>query len=174
MRIRWTGAGRAVAAIVQDMPVDLSRQSNGDLALASDGTLRWIGAPIGTLVEGEDALKPRVLLFADEQLTGPARDKVMARAERYVAYHCVVVPPPGIGRWSGRSDLVPSGWSIGPGAAEWRVCRRSRDLDGSGAVDGNAEHPAIYQNVAGPLRHQNFLVVRGNETCPSGLEPHQP
>lgn len=33
MRIRWTGAGYAVAAIVQDAPLDLSRQSNGDLAL---------------------------------------------------------------------------------------------------------------------------------------------
>lgn len=33
LRIRWTGAGQAVAAIVQDAPVDLSRQANGDLAL---------------------------------------------------------------------------------------------------------------------------------------------
>ncbi|MBE1529709.1 beta-glucosidase [Sphingopyxis sp. OAS728] len=33
VRLRWTGAGPAVAAIVQDAPADLSRQSNGDLAL---------------------------------------------------------------------------------------------------------------------------------------------
>lgn len=33
VRLRWTGAGPAVAAIIQDAPVDLSRQSNGDLAL---------------------------------------------------------------------------------------------------------------------------------------------
>lgn len=33
VRLRWTGAGPAVAAIVQDVPADLSRQSNGDLAL---------------------------------------------------------------------------------------------------------------------------------------------
>ncbi len=60
--------------------------ANGDIALASDGILRWIGAPIGTLAASEDALRPRVILFADEQLTGPARDKVAARAERYVNY----------------------------------------------------------------------------------------
>ena len=48
--------------------------------------LRWIGAPIATLVAGEDALKPRVVLLADEQLTGPARDKVAARAERFVNF----------------------------------------------------------------------------------------
>ena len=44
--------------------------------------LRWIGAPVGTLATGEDTLKPRLILLADEQLTGPARDKVAARAER--------------------------------------------------------------------------------------------
>ncbi|MGN6536475.1 MAG: helicase-related protein, partial [Mesorhizobium sp.] len=60
--------------------------ANGDIALGSDGTLRWIGAPIGTLVAGEDALKPRLVLLADEQLTGPARDKVAARAERVVNF----------------------------------------------------------------------------------------
>jgi Tfp pilus assembly protein PilV len=94
--------------------------------------------------------------------------------ERYVAYHCVVVPPMGLARWSGRTELVPSGWSIGAGPAEWRVCRQARDVDGSGAIDTNVEHPAIYQNVAGPLRNQNFLVVRGSETCPAGLAAHQP
>ncbi len=95
--------------------------------------------------------------------------------ERYVAYHCVIVPPAGITRWSGRTTLLPSGWAIGNGPADWRVCRHAVDLDGSGAVDANAEHPAIHQNVTGPLKHQNFLVVRGSETCPAGsTEPHQP
>ena len=59
---------------------------NGDLALGSDGTLRWIGAPVATLVVGDDALKPRAVLLADEQLTGTPRDRVQARAERYVAF----------------------------------------------------------------------------------------
>ena len=61
-------------------------RANDDIALGSDGILRWIGAPIGTLAAGEDALKPRVVLLADEQLTGPARDKVAARAERFVNF----------------------------------------------------------------------------------------
>ena len=60
--------------------------ANGDFALASDGLLRWIGSPVATLAAGEEALKPRVILLADEQLTGPARDKVAARAERFVNY----------------------------------------------------------------------------------------
>ncbi|WP_293842952.1 putative glycoside hydrolase [Sphingopyxis sp.] len=33
VRLRWTGAGHAVATIAQDTPADLTRQTNGDLAL---------------------------------------------------------------------------------------------------------------------------------------------
>jgi len=85
---------RAVKAAAQkalaaefDLRADrFSGAPNGDLALGSDGILRWIGAPVATLTAGEDALKPRVVLLADEQLTGPARDKVAARAERFVNF----------------------------------------------------------------------------------------
>ncbi|KAB0679241.1 helicase-related protein [Aureimonas leprariae] len=63
-----------------------SNAPNGDLALGSDGLLRWLGAPVASLTAGESALKPRLVLLADEQLAGPARDKVQARAERYVTF----------------------------------------------------------------------------------------
>ncbi|WP_454013290.1 helicase-related protein [Aquamicrobium terrae] len=79
-------AQKALAAEFEARAERFSASGNGDIALGSDGTLRWIGAPIGTLVAGEDALKPRVVLLADEQLTGAARDKVAARAERFVNF----------------------------------------------------------------------------------------
>ncbi|WP_152047280.1 helicase-related protein [Aureimonas psammosilenae] len=59
---------------------------NGDLALGQDGLLRWLGAPVASLSGGENPLKPRLVLLADDQLAGPARDKVVARAERYVTF----------------------------------------------------------------------------------------
>ncbi|MCA0011445.1 helicase [Mesorhizobium sp. B292B1B] len=79
-------AQKALAAEFEARAERFGACANGDIALGSDGTLRWIGAPIGTLVAGEDALKPRLVLLADEQLTGPARDKVAARAERFVNF----------------------------------------------------------------------------------------
>ena len=60
---------------------------NGDLAIGMDGLVRWLGAPVGSLAAGEEWLSPRLILFADEQLTGAALDKVRARAERFVAHH---------------------------------------------------------------------------------------
>ncbi|MEV8898090.1 helicase-related protein [Mesorhizobium ciceri] len=81
-----TAAQKALAAEFEARAERFGASANGDIALGSDGTLRWIGAPIGTLVSGEDALKPRLVLLADEQLTGPARAKVAARAERFVNF----------------------------------------------------------------------------------------
>ena len=90
-----------------------------------------------------------------------------AGGDRHVAYHCVVYPPAS-GLWSGRTTLTPAGWTLGTGPDDRRVCRYSSDQDGSGAIDTNAEHPAAYANVDASLTHQNFLVIRGNEACPSG------
>ena len=86
--------------------------------------------------------------------------------DRFVAWHCLVTPRAD-GRWSGRAELVGSGWVIGTGSGERRVCRYSSDGDGSGAIDANIEHPRDYLDVAQALPMQNFLVVRGSESCPA-------
>jgi len=81
-----TAAQKALATEFDARAERFSACANGDIALGSDGVLRWIGAPIATLTAGDEPLKPRVILLADEQLTGPARDKVAARAERFVNF----------------------------------------------------------------------------------------
>ena len=110
--------------------------------------------------------------------------------DRYVAYHCAVYPLAN-GQWSGRSTITPSGWSIGGGPLDRRVCRYSADLDASGAVDANLEHPGSYSGVAESLAQQDFLVIKGSAICPGaaaqsvegrgsdvfanlGTLPHQP
>jgi hypothetical protein len=86
--------------------------------------------------------------------------------DRFAAWQCVVTPRAD-GRWSGRASLVATGWSIGTGSTERRVCRFAADRDGSGAIDANIEHPRDYMNVNAALIAQNFLVVRGSESCPN-------
>ncbi|UTO29437.1 hypothetical protein [Bartonella harrusi] len=61
--------------------------SNGDFTLSSDGIVRWIGQPVGQLIATEDFLKPKLLVLADTQLTGEARDNVTKRLERFVTFH---------------------------------------------------------------------------------------
>lgn len=94
--------------------------------------------------------------------------------DRHLAYHCAVTAPAGAA-WSGRTTLLPGGWRIGTQIGDRRVCRYSSDLDASGAIDANIEHPASYANVDSALAHQNFLVINGNESCPGArTAPHQP
>jgi type IV pilus modification protein PilV len=92
----------------------------------------------------------------------------------FVAYHCVVHPPTGRAAWSGRLDLVAVNWRLGTGESDYRVCRSSTDLDGSGAIDDNLEHPRIYTQVKDALTHQNFSIVKGTQNCDAGDAPHQP
>jgi Tfp pilus assembly protein PilV len=90
--------------------------------------------------------------------------------DRFLAWHCVVVPRAD-GTWSGRATLVADGWSIGTAAASRRVCR----YVGGGPIDANIAHPADWRDVDGPLAGQDFLVVRGSETCPPDrTAQHQP
>ena len=90
-----------------------------------------------------------------------------ANGDRFAAYHCAVYPLAN-GQWSGRATLLPRGWTIGTAAVDHRVCRYSSDLDGSGAIGANIEHPASYAGVDTSLADQNFLVVTGNQACPTG------
>ncbi len=170
--IRFSGATPPEPAAANDTPLPLT------VALALDGgtppVAPWCNAePMKTVsfVRAGSLRIDAVPLAATPASLGLT--DWTDRGERFVAYHCVIVPAVGIARWSGRTTLVPSGWAIGTGPAEWRVCRFSNDLDRSGAIDSNLEHPAIYQNVSSALARQNFLVVRGNETCPATVQ-HQP
>lgn len=80
-------AAKVLASEFETRAERFSACPNGDLAISSDGTLRWLGSTIATLTSGDDWLKPRLVMLADEQLTGPALDKVRARAERFVTFH---------------------------------------------------------------------------------------
>ncbi|WP_193174777.1 helicase-related protein [Oricola nitratireducens] len=80
-------AAKSLATEFEARAERFAAAGNADFALGMDGILRWLGQPVATLAASEEWLKPRLILLADEQLTGPARDKVAARAERFVAHH---------------------------------------------------------------------------------------
>lgn len=79
-------AQKALAGEFEARATRIAAAPNADIALDSDGGLRWLGAPVGRLTRGDDMLKPRLILLADDQLTGPAREKVAARLERWVGH----------------------------------------------------------------------------------------
>jgi ATP-dependent RNA helicase SUPV3L1/SUV3 len=55
--------------------------------LAGDGAIRWMGEPVGKLIAGDEVLRPRVRIVADEHLTGASREAVQARLDLWVKTH---------------------------------------------------------------------------------------
>lgn len=87
-------ADKVLAAEFEKRADRLAAAANGDFAIGSDGIVRWIGQPLASLAATDNVLKPRVVLLADEQLTGMARDKVAERIERFVNFHFETVLKP--------------------------------------------------------------------------------
>jgi ATP-dependent RNA helicase SUPV3L1/SUV3 len=87
-------AYRALALEFEARAARLHASGNNDLAVSSDGLVRWLGDPVARLTGTDHILHPRVILLADEQLTGMARDHVAARVERFVNHHISTVLKP--------------------------------------------------------------------------------
>jgi ATP-dependent RNA helicase SUPV3L1/SUV3 len=87
-------AYKALALEFEARAARLHASGNNDLAIGSDGLVRWLGDPVARLTGTDHVLHPRVILLADEQLTGIARDHVAARIERFVNHHISTVLKP--------------------------------------------------------------------------------
>ncbi len=82
------GAAQKVLAVEIDARASrLGQAGDEQFVLATDGVIRWQGQPDGRIVAGEEVLKPRVRIVADEQLTGASRDNVQARLDLWLKAH---------------------------------------------------------------------------------------
>jgi ATP-dependent RNA helicase SUPV3L1/SUV3 len=80
-------AQKALAGEIGARATRLAEARDEQFALASDGAIRWTGAAVGKLIAGEQVLRPRVRIVADEHLTGAPRDAVEARLDAFVKSH---------------------------------------------------------------------------------------
>jgi ATP-dependent RNA helicase SUPV3L1/SUV3 len=89
-----TAAQKALAGEIAERAERVATAANAELVLAGDGTLRWRGAAVARLVEGDDPLKPRLILLADEALGAPARERVQGRLDLWLATHAETLLKP--------------------------------------------------------------------------------
>ncbi|WP_034852864.1 helicase-related protein [Sinorhizobium sojae] len=87
-------AQKALALEYEARAARLHAAGNSDLALSSDGLVRWLGDPVARLSASDHVMRPRVILLADEQLQAHAREHVLARIERFVNHHISTVLKP--------------------------------------------------------------------------------
>jgi ATP-dependent RNA helicase SUPV3L1/SUV3 len=89
-----SAAQKALALEFEARAARLHASGNNDLALGSDGAVRWLGEPVARLAAGDNIMKPRVILLADEQLNGNAREHAVARIERFVNHQIATILKP--------------------------------------------------------------------------------
>jgi ATP-dependent RNA helicase SUPV3L1/SUV3 len=80
-------AQKVLAGEIEARATKISQASNDQIVLAADGALRWTGDLVGKLTAGDDTLRPRVRVIADEHLTGPARELVQTRLDLWLKTH---------------------------------------------------------------------------------------
>ncbi|MDQ4061679.1 MAG: helicase, partial [Pseudomonadota bacterium] len=82
-------ASKALAGEIEARADRFSAAADSTLVLSNDGTVRWQGDPVAKLEVGDKLYEPRVRILADEQLTGPARDKVENRLRAWLKAYVV-------------------------------------------------------------------------------------
>jgi ATP-dependent RNA helicase SUPV3L1/SUV3 len=87
-------AQKALSGEIETRATKLSQASADHIVLANDGALRWTGDLVGKLIAGDDVLRPRVRIIADEHLTGPARELVQTRLDLWLKTHIEKVLAP--------------------------------------------------------------------------------
>jgi ATP-dependent RNA helicase SUPV3L1/SUV3 len=80
-------AQKALAGEIEARATRLSQAPTEQIVLANDGAVRWNGEVVGKLIAGDDTLRPRVRVVADEHLTGPAREVVQNRLDLWLKTH---------------------------------------------------------------------------------------
>ncbi|MFG1345767.1 helicase-related protein [Xanthobacter autotrophicus DSM 431] len=80
-------AQKALAGEIEQRAQRLAQAVDEAFVLTFDGTIRWTGEAVAKLIPGDEVLKPRFKIIADEHLTGAARDQVDARIALWVSAH---------------------------------------------------------------------------------------
>ncbi len=78
---------KALAGEIEARADRLAQAVDESIALANDGTIRWLGDPVAKLASGDKLLFPRARVIADEHLTGPALETVQRRLDLWLGAH---------------------------------------------------------------------------------------
>ncbi len=79
-------ATQAIAPEILKRAERLTGAPNEEIVLATDGYVRWRGEVIANIVEGDTLLTPRLMILADESLTGPDLERVQDRLNLWLRH----------------------------------------------------------------------------------------
>ncbi|MGV3491228.1 MAG: helicase, partial [Devosia sp.] len=79
-------AAQVVAPEIAKRADRVAGAPNEEFVLATDGYVRWRGQVIANLAEGEQIFTPRLIILADESLTGPDLERVQDRLNLWLRH----------------------------------------------------------------------------------------
>ena len=79
-------ASQAVAPEISRRAERVSGAPNEEFVLSTDGYVRWRGEVIANLAEGDTLFTPRLIVLADESLTGPELERVQDRLNLWLRH----------------------------------------------------------------------------------------
>ncbi|MHB1102700.1 MAG: helicase-related protein [Devosia sp.] len=79
-------ASQVVAPEIAKRAERLAGAPNEEFLLATDGYVRWRGEVVANLAEGETLLTPRLIVLADDSLTGPELERVQERLNLWLRH----------------------------------------------------------------------------------------
>lgn len=80
-------AGSVIAPEIAKRADRLAGAPNEEFVLTTDGVIRWRGEVVAELTEGADIFAPRIIILADESLSGPELEKVEERLSLWLRHH---------------------------------------------------------------------------------------
>ena len=89
-----TAAGQVVAPEIAKRAERVAGAPNEEFVLGTDGYLRWRGEVLANLAEGDTLLAPRLIVLADESLSGPLLEGVRDRLALWLRHHVNTVLEP--------------------------------------------------------------------------------
>ena len=132
------------------------------LQLERTGTVNWQGHKVARLKGCELALKPQVVLFADEQLQGPQRRAVQGRVEKFIEARIATTLEPLVAL-AGASDID----GLGRGLA-FRLVENFGVLARNDIAD---EVSSLDQTIRGQLRKYGVRFGAFHVFIPAMLKP---
>ncbi|MEO6395767.1 MAG: helicase-related protein [Devosia sp.] len=87
-------ASQVIAPEIAKRADRLAGAPNEEFVLATDGMMRWRGEVVASLAEGDSLFAPRLIVLADESLTGPDLERVQDRVNLWLRHHINTVLEP--------------------------------------------------------------------------------
>src|SRR6185437_12217601 len=82
-----TAAAQVIAPEIRNRAERLAGAPNEEIILATDGFVRWKGEVVAQLAEGDSLLAPRLIMLAEESLTGVELERVQERLNLWLRHH---------------------------------------------------------------------------------------